>query len=222
MHAQSMWSLVAVFLVAALTIACAEARAPAGSSGASGGDGGGGATSANGGAATSSGGGGNSTSAGGAGGSVPVVINEIGPTGTDYVELKNTGNAAFALDDYALADLGDDGLPKLAEAANFPKGTTIGAGKHLLIVAGQDPADGVGPHDKCLSLGPDTCFYAVFGVSGSNGDRMFLLGPDDMVVAEAEYPKDAVTGDSTWGRLPDGTGAFAENKSTPGESNEGP
>lgn len=212
--------------------ACAEASNTTadGGSGGSGGNGGATTTSNGGGGAggqttTSNGGSGGettTTSSGGSGG-MPVVVNEIRASDGDYVELMNTGSTAFDLSDYALADSLDDGTPKIDEAARFPAGTTIGPFEHLLVVADQDPAVGVGPHDVCLpDGGPTSCYYSPWGISDGNGDTIFLLSPDDEIVAEGAYPAAAAPAGSTWGRLPDGTGDFAVNAPTPGEPNKAP
>jgi hypothetical protein len=218
-----MWSIVVVVFLAALFAACAEARTlgPPGGGGSGGGTGtgaGGQTTTTPGGA----GGGGSETSPTGGGGSAaaPVVINEIGATGTEMVEIVNPSSKPVALDDFALADTDTtNGGPKIADAARFPKGTTVQPGEHLVILCGQSAGDGVGPHDKCGSGGPDTCFYATWSVSAKNGEKVFLLSPDDAALAEAEYPKDAAATGNTWGRFPDVTGDFTETASTPGAPN---
>ena len=183
-------------------------------------------TEGGGGSTTSEGGGGSGagTSIGGSGGgSAAIVINEIRATGDDYVELFNPGDSAVDLSNYGVTDSLDTGEPKLEEVARFPAGTNLGAGKYLVLVAEQDPADGVGPHDTCLpDGGPSSCFYSSWGISASNGEKLFLLSPGDDIESEVEYPMDAVPDGSTWGRLPDGKGNFAENAPTPGEPNEAP
>jgi hypothetical protein len=233
-------SILTILVFGALALACGGSSST--STGTSSGGNGGGTTSSNGGNGgaggnqTGGGGsGGNQTGGGGSGGNqtggggtggtadVPVVLNEIQATGEDYVELVNTGAMAFDLANYGLADSMGAGEPKIADAARFPAGTVLAPGDHLLVVAEQDPAAGVGPHDVCLAMGgPTVCFYATWGLSAAKGEKVFLLSPADAVVAEAEYPMNAVVAPSTWGRLPDGTGAFAETAPTPGEANKAP
>jgi hypothetical protein len=217
--------IIAFFLGLSVT-ACAEAATTAaqGGNGGDGGAGDGGATTASGGSDTSSGGVGGSAGTSSGGAAVgPVVVNEIKGSDGDYVELMNTGADAFDLSDHAIADALDDGAPKLDGAARFPEGTKLEPFEHLLLLADQDPAEGVGPHDICLpDGGPSTCYYSTWGISDGNGDKIFLLSPDDEVVAEAEYPAGAVPAGSSWGRLPDGTGDFTENAPTPGEPNNVP
>lgn len=170
----------------------------------------------------SSGGGGQTTSS--TTFTFPVVINEIQATGEDWVELVNTGANPVDLGGYGLADTDNaSGGPKVDAAARFPNGTTVAPGDRVFVVAEQDPAAGVGPHDVCLSVGgPASCFYATWGVSGANGEKIFLLAVDDSIVAEGEYPMNAATAPNTWGRLPDGTGDFQETAPTPGEANAAP
>lgn len=224
------WMIVLLGISAA---ACSEATTSTTGTGGDGGDGGQTTTAPTGGSggsgttsttstSTPEGGSGGSVTSGGSGG-MPVVINEIRAADGDYVELFNTSSAAFDLSDFGLADSEGPGTPKLSEAARFPAGTMIQAGEHLLIVAGQDPADGVGPHDMCLpDGGPATCYYSQWGISDGNGDAIFLLQPDDTVVEEAAYPAAAAPAGSSWGRFPDGTGDFAVTEPTPGDANKLP
>jgi hypothetical protein len=79
-----------------------------------------------------------------------------------------------------------------------------------------------GPQTTCLPGGPDTCFHATWAISAKDGERVYLVSPDDEVLADADYPPNAVPLGQTWGRLPDGTGAFAPNAPTPGAANQGP
>ena len=223
MQSQPMWSLVAVVFLAAIFAACAEARTPGPYEGGSGGGGTGGQTTT-----ASSGGGGaggqpttTTTVAGGA--ALPLVINEISATDVEFVEIVNPSSKPVDLGGLALADTDTvDGGPKIADAARFPKDTTIQPGEHLVILCGQSAGDGVGPHDKCGSGGPDTCFYATWGVSAKNGEKVFLLSADDAVIMDADYPPDAAATGDTWGRFPDVTGDFAETASTPGTANSLP
>lgn len=215
-----------MIVIAALLSACAEANNPAGTTGGGGGSSGGsgGAVTTGGGGATSTGQAGDGTggSSGGPGGIESVVFNEIGAVGSDFVELKNIGNASVDVSGYGVADSDDAGQPRLDQAMRFPDGAEIASGERLLIVAEQDPADGVGPHTDCLSGAADTCYWAQWGISASKGEKVFLVGPDDAVVIEQEYPQDAAADGNSWGRLPDGTGDFEETLATPGKKNAAP
>ncbi len=225
---------IAIVFFGLLAVSCGGSGSGSGGSGAgAGGSGAGGSTSTS----TSTGGNGTGGSTGGStggattggtgiGGEIvasPVVINEIHAIGEDWVELVNTGADSVDLSSYGIADSDAMGVPKIVDAARFPAGTVLGPQGRAFIVAEQDPAAGVGPHDVCLTTGgPNSCFYATWGISASKGEKLFLLAPADSVVGEAEYPPNAVLEPSTWGRLPDGTGNFAETAATPGEANKAP
>lgn len=220
--------LFAAFFIAACGDSNTSSSGGSGGSTASGGSTStGGSTSSGGGGSsggsTSSGGGGSTTSTTSSTFTFPIVINEINATGEDWVELVNSGASPVDLGDYGLADSDAAGGPKTASAARFPQGTTVPAGGFVFVVAEQDPAAGVGPHDVCLTVGgPSSCFYATWGISAANGEKLYLLAPDDSIVAEAEYPMNAVVSPNTWGRLPDGTGDFTATAATPGEANKAP
>jgi hypothetical protein len=154
-----------------------------------------------------------------------IVINEIRAVGDDWIELKNVGAAPIDLGGLVLADTDttvDGGAPRPSDGVRFPTGTSLAPGQYLLVVA--DLADaGVGPQMTCLGdAGPMTCFHAGFGISASRGERIYLLQPGGAVVATADYPANAVPDGRTWGRLPDGTGAFAACAPTPGSANTAP
>jgi hypothetical protein len=84
----------------------------------------------------------------------------------------------------------------------------------------------VGPHPKteCLADGPDTCFYATFGLSATTGEVIHLLAPNTLVVTSTAIPKtlSADAGGATTVsqcRLPDFTGEFSSCAMTPGRPN---
>lgn len=212
-------SLSFLIAITGLAAGCAEANNPGGTS-----EGGAGAGGAGGDSTASSGGGGAGTSGSGGtpAGIEAVVINEIGAAGSDFVELVNIGTSVVQLAGYGVTDSTDGGDPKLDEVMRFPKGTQIAAGERILIVAEQDPADGVGPHGDCLPDGPETCYWASWGVSASNGEEIFFLSPDDEKIHDKKYPSDAAKDGNSWGRLPDGTGDFQETLATPGKTNVAP
>lgn len=224
---RSLLTLSTVLLSGTLAVACGDSTGTT----SGGGSGGSSTTTSSGGTATGGAGtggtstGGNSTGGAGTGGAadIPVVINEISAVDTDYIELVNAGAQSFDLSDYALAGTLTAGEPDVATAARFPAGSSLAAGDHLLILAKQDPTLGVGPHDMCLPPdGPSSCFYATWGISDSKGETVFLLSPTNVVVAVADYPMNATLTGTTWGRLPDATGAFAVNAPTPGAINKAP
>lgn len=151
-----------------------------------------------------------------------VVVNEVRASGDDWIELFNRGAAPVDLGGYGVADLdADAGTPRIASAVRFPAGTVLAPGAFLFVRA--DVADaGVGPQTACLDGGPSTCFHAPWGISASRGETVSLLDPQGHVVAQGVYPMNAVTTGRSWGRLPDGTGAFAATLPTPGAPNQAP
>ena len=171
--------------------------------------------------------------AGGTGASaaaLEVVFNEVASVGaSEWIELANKGKATVDLGDYYVAD-SDKATqePKKKDAMRFPAGTTIDPGGRLLILASKKNGT-VGPHPKadCLPDGPDTCFFAAFGVSATTGEPLHLLAPDGSVVTSTAFPKklSADAGGSTAEtscRLPDLTGDFAVCAPTPGQPNRAP
>lgn len=157
-----------------------------------------------------------STSTGGPGG---VVINEMSGAGDDYIELYNAGNDTVDLSDLRIADQARPGVPKLEDAVTLPAGTTLPKGAYLFILGGVDqPA--AGPVTECAP-GPAPCFHAGFKLSNTDGDAVFLLDKDDKVLEQDTYPGGLEDG-STWSRLPNGTGTFAEGDATPGAANAAP
>lgn len=180
------------------------------------------------GAGTSSGNASSSSATGSSGqsssgiGMAKVVINEIQATTDDWVEIVNVGDAIADLSGMGLADQDTDGTPKLAEAVRFIDGAKLVPGEYLLIVANLKSAN-PGPQGDCLmSGGPPTCYQATWGISGSNGDEIFLLSTTDQVVDAAPYPVNAVLDGQSYCRLPNGIGDFKACKPTPGELNSAP
>lgn len=211
---------IAVALLAAHVVcACSESvesSAPANVA-----QGGGAGTGGAGGSGTAGTGSAGTSTGGASGASGTVVVNEIDGHG-DWFELFNTGSAAVDLSGWGVTDTGTDGKADVAGAMRLPSGTSLAAGGYLLIVGGHS-APPATPQTDCLMGGPATCFWASFKISASKGESLWLLGPTDVVVAEGNYPINA-TADSTvtWSRLPDGTGAFAKGKPTPGAANKAP
>lgn len=153
-----------------------------------------------------------------------VVINELRATGGDWVELYNPGTAPVDLGGYILADtdtMADGGAPRLAEATTFPAGTTLAPRAHLLVVVDLTDA-GVGVQTGCLMGQAAQCLHGRFGISAGNGETVYLLDPTMRVVDAAQYPPNAAPTDRTWGRVPDGTGAFVVTRPTPAAPNATP
>jgi hypothetical protein len=157
-----------------------------------------------------------------------IVVNEFSAVGSsEWIEIGNEGTAAFDLSDYALADSDKStGAAKTSDAMKFPSGTSIPAGGRILVLVSKKDQP-VGPHTKaeCLSNGPDTCFFATWGVSASSGEPVHFLAKDGSVISSTAYPRnlgiDPAAG-QTLCRLPDFTGEFATCRGTPGAANAAP
>ncbi|MEZ4390357.1 MAG: lamin tail domain-containing protein [Polyangiales bacterium] len=154
-----------------------------------------------------------------------LVINEISAVGDEWVELYNAGASPVDLSRVQLADTDtsvDGGAPRTASAMRFPAGTMLAPGQYVLVVSGFNDA-GAGPQTRCLDGGgPSTCFHASWGLSASRGESVWVLSPTGEVTLRETYPMNAAPSGQTWGRLPNGTGAFAPNRPTPGAANASP
>jgi len=143
-------------------------------------------------------------SAGGDAAGAPLIaVNEVQhkalDDGPDWIELFNPGTSALDLTGWIIKD--SDGQ----HTFTFPSGTSIGAGAFLLV------------------YGEGGTGSLVFGYGLGNYDavRLFNASKDLIDVAAWGYG-DAENG-QTWGRFPDGYGAFATLASpTPGEPNKAP
>lgn len=209
-----------------LVVACSEAKDPddpttSSSTSASSGSGAGGMGSGGDSASSSAATGGGGVGGGSGGGSAGIeglVINEISADNDDWVELYNTTSAAISLDGVRLAD-DDGGMPKLDEAVDL-SGALVPAGGYLFVLVKVDmpPAGEVAD----CSPWPSPCYQAEFGLSHGNGDTIYLVDAADNVLAQADYPADAVPADmtQTWCRVPNGSGNFAGCNATAGAANE--
>jgi len=131
------------------------------------------------------------------------VINEVQCHGNDWIELKNPSTNPIDLSGWALTD------KKLKNAFGthlfvFPAGVSISAGEYLVI-----EQKGVG--EKRLT----------FGIPCSGGQSVSLLrpaipGPFELVsrITIPQMPKH-----TTYGRVPDGKGAFRFTTSSKGKLN---
>jgi hypothetical protein len=187
--------------------------------------------------ATSGGGGtgsGSTSSSGttGSGGASPgadqIVINEINALGTsEWVEIANKSAMAVDLGGHGVADsVKDVGGPNIADALRFPEDATIEPGGYIIILGDQEPESPPIKHTDCLPNAPAgaVCYYAPWKISGSSGEFIHFLAPNNELITSSEYPANAVdplTGGATWSRLPDLTGEFAASKTaTPGAANQ--
>ena len=156
------------------------------------------------------------------GGTAKLVINELQTTTEDWVEIINVGDGVADLSAMGLADQDTDGTPKLAEAVRFIEGEKLVPGEYLVVVANVKNPN-AGPQGDCLqSGGPATCYQAAWGISGTNGDKIFLLSPTDEIIDSVVYPANAVLDGQSYCRLPNGAGDFQACTPTPGELNAGP
>lgn len=190
--------------------------AAGGAAGGHGGGSAGGTAGSAGGSAGGTAGGGASTSDGG----TAAVINEIcARGGNEYVELYNPGATAKDLSGYGFCDSDPDGGgPYLSRALRFPSGASLASHGFLLIALGRADA-GAGPTTNCLDAGATTCFEASFNISNSLGETAWVLDEQSAVHAYTFYPANGHDAGSSYGRLPDGTGAFQQTSRTPGVAN---
>jgi hypothetical protein len=197
-------------------------------------NGGSGATDVSGGGAATGGGGSGNGGGGGAaaGNGAVIVFNEVLAVGsTEWIEIVNPGSAAIDVSDYMIAGSDKDNLtePKMGSALKFPAGYKIDAGGRVIIITSRAKEEAGGPYtrESCLPDGPDTCFYASFGVSATTGESLHFLAPDGTVISSTAIPMSlsADAGGSTSSshcRLPDLTGEFATCALTPGQPNRAP
>ncbi|MFO0685504.1 MAG: lamin tail domain-containing protein [Sandaracinus sp.] len=148
-----------------------------------------------------------------------LVVNEIAATGSEFVELLNTG--ASPVDLSALRFTDDDmGAPNTGHLTPIPDGVVLHTGERLVIVTNVTGATGeLATGADCGIAGVDECFPVSFGISNSNGDGAYVLASDDSVVASALYPAMAVGDTQSFCRLPDGSGALTACTPTPGAVN---
>jgi hypothetical protein len=214
------------------TAGSAGSGASSGTSGTSG-SGGSAGTDGSGGSSGTAGSGGTLGSAGtsgsaGTGGTIDagngtIVINEVeGRAGNeDFIELLNLGPGPIDIGGYKVADANNMNVsPKIAQAVVFPSPTVVPPNGYV-IVLGNQLAFG-GP-TSCLGFSP--CFTGTEGVS-ANGERVYLLRPDNSEIEHVDYPSETsdagLTDGQSYGRLPNGTGAFTRTVISPGQQNAAP
>lgn len=146
-----------------------------------------------------------------------LVFNEISLVGGDYIELMNISDVSIDLGGYRLVDR-VDGAPRPDEAVVFDTGATLGAGEILLIQAKLGTDVRPGEQTACGPGAPMRCYYASWGLSNAAGDALYILSPSGERILELEYAAGTVA-DGAWGRLPDGTGTFANTGNSPGQPN---
>lgn len=141
-----------------------------------------------------------------------LVLNEINSSPDDWVELMNTGTEALDVSGYELRDNSDD------HRWRFPEGSTLAAGELLVVDA---KSNGLVYDDQTKSFAAGT-FEAAIGIG--SGDSVRLYDKDGKLLDEYSWTKHAsYDGDAakaSYGRYPDGTGAFRLTKETKGTANE--
>jgi len=159
-----------------------------------------------------------------------IVFNEVAAVGkSEWIEIVNPTQTVVDISNFSIADSSKGAnSPKVAEAMKFPGGTKMDPGARIVILTSKK-AGSVGPHSKaeCLPDGPETCFFATFGVSATKGEVLHVLAPDNSVVTSTAIPKSASAdaGGSTTEtrcRIPDLTGDFTTCPPTPGQPNHAP
>jgi hypothetical protein len=146
-----------------------------------------------------------------------LVVNEVLPTGDEFVELYNAGTSAVALGGFTLAHADEEGEPRSDDRTQLPD-LSLAPGAFFVVVGGDD--DDGGGEGGC-DLAPQPCIFGAVAVSASDGERVLLLGPDGEVVP-FDVPADVVEDGRSWGRFPDGAAALAPMRPTPGAANEEP
>ena len=141
-----------------------------------------------------------------------LVINEINSSPDDWVELMNTGNETIDLSGCEIRDNSDD------HRWRFPEGSTIEPGALLVVDA---KTMGRIYNDQTDTFEENT-FEAAIGIGSADSIRLYdsqgTLLDEYSWTEHASYEGDAAQ--ASYGRYPDGTGAFALTKETKGQANE--
>jgi Lamin Tail Domain len=151
-----------------------------------------------------------------------LVINEMHAVTEDWIEVLNADTVDADLSGVGLTDKNATGVPDAIDAVRFLEGSKLAPGEFLIVVANVSTAM-PGIQTTCLMTGgPATCYQAKWGISSTNGDKVYLLSPTDDVVDVATYPVNAVLDGQSYCRLPNGTGDFAPCAPTPAAANAAP
>lgn len=111
----------------------------------------------------------------------------------DWIEIYNTGNEAIDLTNYYLSD--DRERP---DKWQFPTGIVIAPDDYVLVWADEDQEQG--------------SLHTNFKLNG-DGESILLSDPDLVLIDAVDFP--AVGTDTTYARLPNGTGDFFPAPPTP-------
>ena len=143
-----------------------------------------------------------------------LALNEINSSPDDWVELMNTGTETLDISGFELRDNSDD------HRWRFPEGSTLAAGALLVVDA---KSSGLVYDDQMKNFTEGT-FEAAIGIG--SGDSIRLYDKDGNLLDEyswtehASYDGDAAN--ASYGRYPDGTGAFRLMAETKGQNNTVP
>lgn len=141
-----------------------------------------------------------------------LVLNEINSSPDDWVELMNTGAETLDISGFELRDNSDD------HRWRFPDRSTIAAGALLVVDA---KSSGLIYDDQAKTFAEGT-FEAAIGIGSGDSIRLYDKGSNLLDeyswTAHASYDGDAAK--ASYGRYPDGTGAFRLTKETKGTANE--
>lgn len=118
-----------------------------------------------------------------------VVINELASL-DDFIELFNRGTQAVDLTGHLVAHRAPDGGVLRSDAVALSG--SLGAGQYLVLSGAADAG----------------ALTFTFNLSNGSGDTVFLLGADGGVIDEVTFPPDSHNAGESWGRSPNGTGAF--------------
>lgn len=125
-----------------------------------------------------------------------VAVNEISCEGIDFIEFTVTGTTAIDIGGMSISD--DINRPR-SEWLRIPFGTRVTPGGFAVVREDRTP------FPFAFNCGAESVFVA-----------------DGTGVVFAEVPLPVVAAGTTWGRLPDGTGAFVTTLPTPGAPNTAP
>jgi hypothetical protein len=110
----------------------------------------------------------------------------------DWIELHNVSNQAVNAGRYVLTD-----NPLNNTKWKFPRNTVVPAGGYLIVWADEDS-----------SQGP---YHANFKLSGL-GETLYLYDSNTVLQDEVIYPSQVL--DSSWARIPNGSGLFVRRAHT--------
>ncbi|MFM8685291.1 MAG: lamin tail domain-containing protein, partial [Bacteroidota bacterium] len=126
-----------------------------------------------------------------------MAMNQGGPVddngeNDDWIELHNVSNQAVNAGRYVLTD-----NPLNTTKWKFPRNTVVPAGGYLIVWADEDS-----------SQGP---YHANFKLSGL-GETLYLYDSNTVLQDEVIYPNQVL--DSSWARIPNGSGPFMRRAHT--------